>query len=206
MTINSVFSSKNRILLAKIQSAKGVDPIPTVALNAIEAIAGIQHNFPIEDLQTNKITPDKSKSESISGKANSEISFSCYWTGSGTRGTVSRISPLYQACGEDVTATPGTKVVNHPTNEDKYVTIYLYDINPNGNCLLHKFIDCVGNVVREGKAGQLATVKFSMKGVYTKSSDVANPGTPVYDNVQPITVKNSTLTFAGESGLIVDSF
>lgn len=206
MAITSLFRKKNRIVLAKLETTYGVDAVPTVADNAIEAVDDISMNTPFEVIETNKLSSDKSKSKPITGKVSSEINFSLYLTGSGTRGTAGRDAPLWKACGEDVAASAGVKVTHHPTNTNYSCTIYVYDVNPNGNYLLRKFVGCVGNVVREGRAGQLATAKFSFKGLYTKPSDVSNPGTPVYDSVDPITVESASLQFGAETGLVVESF
>jgi len=205
MTISSQFAASQKIVLAKIEGTYGSEPTPTVSANAIE-VMDLQVTYPFEVLERNLLHEDMSQTKPLTGKRMAEISFTCELKGGGTRGTPGRLSPLLKSCKMNESAKGGVSVIYNPGSTNYSCTIYVYDVNSttSGKYLLHKFYGCVGNVEFSFKAGQIATAKFSMKGLYTRPADVDDPGTPAYEATEPVPVKSATLTFGTEAGLIID--
>jgi hypothetical protein len=205
MTIASQFNDKQRIVLVKIETTYGSDPTPTVAANAIE-VKGLSIQYPFDVLERDLQHEDMSQDAPVTGKRMAEISFEMELKGGGTRGTASKISPLLKACRMTEDAVAATKVAYVPGAVNYSCTIYVYDVNvtASANYLLHKFLGCVGNAEISMKAGQIPTIKFSFKALYTKPSDVADPGTPVYESTLPPVVKSASMTWGTEAGLIIE--
>ncbi len=193
---------RNRILLIKEESSYGVDSVPTVGANAIEA-KNIKINYQGELLERDNVRSNISPVSPVIGKRNIEITFEAELKGSGTRGTAGRLGDTLEACGFSEIATPGSSVVYKPASSGmKSVTIYVYD-NDSSSAVLHKITGAVGTFSIKATAGQFAVLSFTFKGLYNAPTDVALPSTPTYETTLPPIVESAAFTLNSDTDLIV---
>jgi hypothetical protein len=194
---------RNRVLLAKVETAYGSDPTPTVAANAIEA-KNIKVNYIGDKLERDNVRNNISAVSPVIGKRHVEVTFECELKGSGTKGTAGRIGALLQACSFTETTSAGSSVIYTPAStSQKSVTMYIYDID-SASTVLKKITGAVGNLQVKCTAGQYGTLSFSMKGLYNAPSDVAAPTDPTYETTLPPIVESASFTLNSVSGLYVN--
>jgi hypothetical protein len=188
--------TQRTVILAKVESVYGSDPTPSNTLNAIEHIdaeisivSDMKQRFPANT--------DMSKYPELRGKTHFEISFSTPIKASGTRGTASRRSPLFKACGMSETIVSATSVT------------YALISTSQGSCTIWAYIDgilyklngCVGDVEIDFSAGELGMYKWSFKGLYALPTDSAIVD-PTFDTPTPVIVKGVTFTIGSYAAII----
>jgi hypothetical protein len=198
-----MFTTRNRVLLAKEESIYNTDSTPVVATNAIEA-SNVKLNITPELLTRDNVRSNISPVAPVIGKRMYDLTFTVELKGSGTKGTASRIGDLFEACAFAETASAGSSVIYLPTSTGKKsCTIYLYD-NDTSSAVLHKLTGCIGDITAiRAPAGQYASIDFAFKGNYVADADVALPSAPTYESTVPPVVESSTYTFGGVATLIV---
>ncbi|MBS1188910.1 MAG: hypothetical protein H6R10_702 [Rhodocyclaceae bacterium] len=164
--------TRNTAILAKIESAYGVDPVPTGDANAM-----LISNQSINPLNSNNIDRDLVRSyfgasEQLVGDAYVEISFDIELQNGGTAGEAPGYGCLLRACGfaESLLATPARVEYTPVSTGQESVTIYYYD-----DGVLHKALGCRGNVVFKPIAGQRPVMSFKFFGLDGGMSE-ATPG------------------------------
>jgi len=188
--------TKKTVLLAKIESSYGSDPTPTEAANSVIAYdpeitisSDIKERYPAH--------ADLSRFPELRGKTNFELKFSTELNGSGTAGTASRQSPLFQACGLSETIVSSISVTHAPLSASmKSCTIWIYI-----DGLLYKLNGCIGDLEIDLSAGEMGKINWTFKGIYNLPTDSAIV-TPTYDSVTPNIVKGAVMTFGSYSAII----
>ncbi|MDT3708172.1 MAG: phage tail tube protein [Thiobacillus sp.] len=157
--------ARNSVVLAKIETTYGTDPVPTGAANAI-----LVSNLSINPLKANNVDRDLVRayfggSEQLVGSAHVEVSFDVEFQHSGTAGTAAAWDPLLQACGftaGSVLTTPAR--VEHLLETAyaslKSATIYYYD-----DGVLHKLLGARGSFSVSLNIGERPTFKFTFLGL-----------------------------------------
>lgn len=169
------------ILLAKIEATYGVDPVPTVAANAILSTVP-EVSLIGKRIERQVVVPYFGKLAPINIGEGIKISFSVEFRGAGeTPNTPPRIGALIRACNftETIDATPGSEFTKYDPNSaenGESVTLYYYK-----DGFLHKVLGCVGTFKLDMKLNDLGKIDFEFTGIYSGPafiSDVAFPSLP----------------------------
>jgi hypothetical protein len=195
---------RNRVLLAKEESAYGQDPTPTVADNAIEA-KNIKVSYQGDLLQRDNVRSNISPVSPVLGKRWVEVTFEAELKGSGTAGTAGKLGDLLEACSMAETVSTGgsSSVVYKPTSSSqKSITIYVYD-NDAGSAVLHKITGAVGTFTLKLTAGQFGVLSFTFKGLYNLPTDQALPSAPTYESTLPPIVESANFTLNSDTDLVL---
>jgi len=200
-----MFLSGKRILLAKEEATYGDDPSPVVGSNAIDA-EKISISYEGDVLERNPVRGYLSPVEPAGvGKRNIKISFDVELKGSGVAGTAAKIGDLLEACGFAETVSAGSAVSYAPSSGTvKSVTLYLYDLQDSGSCILHKVKGARGTFQLNAAAGQIAKLSFTFYGLYAIPVDAAAPSAPTYGSTKPAIVESATFTLNGVTSLVVN--
>lgn len=197
---------RNQVLLAKVETTQGVDAEPTASANAIKSgVIGIT----IDGQELTDPTVRGSISAEPKRFTNKTVSFTIpvVIKGSGTAGVAPECSPLLQSCAlkETVVSTSGSEEVNYkPSNTAanmKTSTIYVYK-----DGLLVKAVGCMGNLSASCQAGEFGVFNFTLQGKFAGAIDATNPASPVYQDVDPVEVKNYGLAFGSWADGIIREF
>lgn len=206
-----MFRNLQKILCGLEEATYGTDPSPSVGTDDIDA-KNIVVNYPTEKLDRDLQRESLSPKNPITGKKWIEISFTCELKGSGTHGTAPQIGDLLEACGfsESIGEDGGgsSSVVYTPASMGhKSITFNLYEVNASsgGDYIKHTIKGARGDVNFAFEAGQIARAEFTFQGLYTKPSDIADPGDPSYESSSPPIVDSLSLSYGGNSDLVAQA-
>ncbi|MEW6314635.1 MAG: phage tail tube protein [Pseudomonadota bacterium] len=162
---------RNTVILAKIETAYGVDSTPTGAANAM-----LVSNVSINPLNASNISRDLIRgylggSEQIPGVAYIETSFDVEFQNGGTAGTAAAWGQLLRACGfAEVLLTTPSRVEYTPISASfESATIYYHD-----DGVLHKLLGCRGDVTIKASVGERPVFSFKFLGLDGGISATAN--------------------------------
>jgi hypothetical protein len=178
--------NRKRVLLAKIETTYGTDPIPTGAANAILlrnlTVTPQESDLADRDL----IRPYLGASDQLQTAVRAKVDFEVELASSGVLGTAPAVGPLLRACGMSETVAASTTVTYKPVSAAfESVTIYL-----NVDGVLHKLTGARGTFKVELNNKQIPVFMFSMTGIYNAVTDTAAP-VPVYTGfMTPMAVNN----------------
>lgn len=163
---------RNVLLLVKLETVVGTDPVPVAATNSILARAITPQPVVADFAERTNIKAYFGTNGQVAVAQHSECELEVELASSGAAGTAPAWGPLLQACSFSETVTAVTDAVYAPiTNSPKTVTIYYYL-----DGLLHKMTNCRGNVTFELNARAIPIMKFKFTGLYTAATDTAIPG------------------------------
>jgi hypothetical protein len=192
-------SARKAIVLGKLESVAGTDPVPTVAANAIQCknvnITPLRGEFKDRNL----VRPYFGASGTVLVGRDALIDFEVELTGSGTAGTAPAFGPLLKACDMLETLTASTKADYTPlTGGTDTLTLYT-----NIDGIQYKITGAKGSWMLDMKAKDFPTLKFSFLGTYNAPVD-ATLSAPVYtawkDPVPADKVFTPTFLVHGQSG------
>lgn len=190
------FFGDKGLLLAKLETTYGTDPVPTAAANAIAARNVSIRPNPV--LVERKVLRD-----SISGLPHSVagvvmgLTFECEFRASGAAGTAPKLGPVHRACFQSETVVAITSVTYVPISAvPDSVTFYFY-----ADGILFKFLGARGNERIVERARDHASFAFDFVGLYSAISDAAIPAGAVFDAlIEPPSA--IALTLGGYSPLL----
>lgn len=163
---------RNVLLLAKLETVVGTDPVPTAGANAILARTIGAQPITAEFADRNNIKAYFGSSGKVQVSNYSTIDFEIELAGSGTAGTAPAYGPLLQACAFSETIVAVTSVTYTPiTTAPKTVTIYYYL-----DGVRHIMTSCRGNVSFELNSKSIPVMKFKFTGLFNTGTDTALPG------------------------------
>lgn len=194
---------KNQVLLAKVESTKGTDANPTASADAI-LCSVVNPTVDGQNLQNPVVR--NSISAMPNKYVNKEMTFQIELPlkGSGTAGVAPEFGPLLQACGLGESVTENTSVAYSPVSSEsamKSVTVYLYK-----DGILFKAYGCVADVSSANSAGEYPMLTFNVRGKFGGVSDSTNPASPVYDETDPIEVKDYGFKFGTWANGVIRDF
>lgn len=189
------------LLLAKIETTYGTDPVPVVATDSLPAF-NVTLNPVGAKVERNFMRDTISAEPGLIGSRYYEVTFETEFYGSGTAGTAARYGPLLQACSMTETISGGISVTYKPNSLGtgaKSVTIYT-----NFDGRLHKLTGCVGTFEMILKAGEPARLRWTFRGIYNAPTDTALAAPTFETNVNaPPKVLGSAFTFNSISTFVV---
>lgn len=186
---------KQTIILAKIETVKGTDSIPTAAANAI-LVSDVTFT-PLEgdEVERNNIRPYFGDNGSTMVTQYAKLAFSVEAAGVAAAGDVPGYEPLLRAGGASVTVDAGVDVRFAPvTSGQESVTIYIA-VGPN----LQKLTAGMLNVKLSAAAKSIPKFQVEITGTYQAATAGTLPGA-VYTKFQdPFGVNkvNTTLDLHG---------
>ncbi|MDF3024804.1 MAG: hypothetical protein K0R10_2165 [Alphaproteobacteria bacterium] len=162
---------RNVLLLAKLESVVGTDPVPTAPLNSMLARAITPQPVVAEFAERTNIRPYFGTGGQVAVAQHSECELEIELASSGVAGTAPAWGPLLQACSFSETVTASTDVKYAPvTNNPKTATLYYYL-----DGVLHKMTNSRGNVAFELNAKSIPVMRFKFTGLYTAATDTPLP-------------------------------
>lgn len=192
--------TKNRVVLAKLESSYGTDPTPTGGSNAI-SVTGLKLT-PVQADYVSRNLLRTTRGTDAMPVANeyvaADLSFEVAGADS-TATTVASYAPLLRACGLAETVG-GSDVQYDPVSSgEESVTLY---VNRDGT--RHPITGVRGNMSFELEAGAVPQFRLQMSGLWNDPSAQSMP-TPTYGSIADGIVANSTntptFTLHGVSGL-----
>jgi len=181
------------LVLAKIETTYGVDPIPTTSANAIITT---KPTFEIieKTLERPYVLPAYGKPPQMKVGEGVKVSFATEFKGSGSSGTAPKIGALIRACNFTETIQAGTSVTYAPNSSQtgESLTLYIYI-----DGILHKVHGCVGSFKFSGGLNEIAKLEFEFTGLYGGISKITDTTFPSYtlDTVNPIVFRNAQVSF-----------
>lgn len=155
---------KNKaLILAKIETVYGTDPVPTGPLNAI-LCEGPSYDVLDSKVERKNIKPTFGANRFVAIGEGQKLDFTVEMKGSGVLGTVPEIGPLLRACNFTQVVSVGVSVTYTPNSAQsgESVTLYYYM-----DGLLHKILGARGSVsLSEGKVNSYVKLKFEFTGIY----------------------------------------
>lgn len=185
---------RNALILAKLESTYGTDPVPTGAANAMLVKGIAPQPLSGEFVDRDLVQTFFGASEQILASIHSEVEFEVEMAGSGAAGTAPAWAPLMKACAFGETITALTSAVYEPiTDSIPSVTIYYYL-----DGILHKMTGARGTVSFGMTPKQIPTFKFKFLGLYNEPTDSSNPASVDFsDFLTPLIVNTlNTPTWA----------
>lgn len=164
-------SMRKTLVLAKIQTVAGTDPIPAAGANAILCRATNITPVNAEFAERNLIRPYMGNSGQVNVAKHGQIELEVELAGSGAAGTAPAFGPLLRACGFAETVTEDTDVSYKPVSDAfELLTVYAYL-----DGLLHKMVDCRATVAFDITAKAIPFMRFTIMGAYSPITDTPMP-------------------------------
>ncbi|MBM2294707.1 hypothetical protein JQX09_22425 [Sulfitobacter pseudonitzschiae] len=158
---------RDKILVAKIESTYGVDPVPTGgdAILALEvALTPMEGQDKSRDLDRGYLGGQPT----IPLDLHTKLSFKVEIAGSGASGTAPGWGALMRACAFAETVTASTSVVYNPISDGhESITIYLWIGSTR-----YAVTGARGNVTLRFNASDLPYLEFEFTGLFTMPSEV----------------------------------
>lgn len=186
------------VILVKIETTYGVDPVPTAALDAV-LVENI--GWSNEGLRMNErpaIRANIGMLQQVFGGTLRGITFDVEIKGGGGAVDVPpEYGPLLRACGIGETVDPGVDVEYSPVSTGhESVTIYYFQ-----DGIRYILTGCVGNPSFSLETGGIGKMSFTMVGHSVAPTDVALP-TPVVLTTVPVALINVPFTIGAFSAVI----
>lgn len=173
----------DRLLLVKVEATKGVDSVPTPALNAV-----CTRSFEPTKEQTNLdnicVKQTMGMKPHAIGKEIMQVEIEIALKGSGAAGTPPEYGDLFKACALVETIDSGVSVEYDPISDisaHEAVTIYAYK-----DGLLWKFLGGTGTYTVTEEMDAITLINFTIQSPYLEPTAVADPSGAVYQDVQPL--------------------
>lgn len=165
------FKFRNKLLLAKIESVYGTDPVPTGGANSILAKDFDLTPMNSEVEKRNLARPYLGNDESIPVGIHRQLSFKVEMASSGAAGTAPKWGPLLRACGFAETITVATMVEYEPVSAGEESITLHFHMGPNR----FKFLGARGapSIVLDAK--RIPHLEFNFLGLFVAATAETTP-------------------------------
>lgn len=164
-------SMRNTLLLAKLQTEEGTDPIPAAGANAMQPRNVTATPLTAEFVERNLIRSYMGNSGQLATTQYAQLEFEIELAGSGTPGTPPAFGPLLRACGFAETITADTSVAYTPVSTGFELMALRYYLDG----LFHNILDARGTVSFDITSKAAPFMRFRFIGAYNEITDQANP-------------------------------
>jgi hypothetical protein len=189
---------RKSVVLAKIESSYGVDPVPTVSANAL-LVSGLTVRPVGEELERDYLKTTLSSVEFVRGVKHYEVSFTVELKGTGTRGVLPAYGwegVLLRACGFAETVSAGASITyNLVSSAFESCALYVYK-----DLVLHKLLGARGSARLNFEVGKFGKATFDMKALYAGPAD-ATPSAATYSAIKPPVVLSAGFTVGGYAAI-----
>lgn len=178
----------NQALLAKVETTKGTDIIPTSGANGIRVEKGYAVTPAAEKIAYDPVKATMGALKSLTGRKTISASVPVLVRGSGAAGTAPEIAPLLQACGLVETVALGVSVTYAPTSSSaalKSASIYHYI-----DGVLMKSLGAVGTATLECAINAPISANFTIQSGFDTAPTTTAAVTPTFDTIQPIVMSS----------------
>lgn len=196
---------RNQMLLAKIETTKGVDAAPAVANAILTDLVDV--TFDVQKISMPEVRRSLAEAAERIGRKKATFTIKAALKGSGTAGTAPEIAALLQCCAlkQTIVSEVGSEEVNYkPVSAEadmKTATIYHYC---DGR--LVKAVGCTGNYTISAPPGEVAIITFNLSGKLTSNGDAAMlTGESFQDVVAPV-VESGDFVFGSFTTAVVGDF
>lgn len=197
--------SAEKVILTKIETVYGTDPVPTGALNAI-----LTSDFSIAPMENQKVDrntdrPGLGASPSVLAGKHVTCGFKLEAIGSGTVAVAPAFGPVLRACQMAQTITPVTGPVEYDPVSGAYESATLY---AHLDGILHKILGFRGAAGFELAAGALPYFTVDGMGLFAMPTDTAPPAADFSAFLAPKPVEDAETPIATLNGvdLTLNSF
>lgn len=188
---------RNKILLCRLETTYGTDPVPVGADHAFLAtevqLTPMEGNDVSRDLET----PYLGAQGSIPTGLHRKLSFKVEMVGSGTAGTAPAWGPILRACGVAETIDAGTSVTYNPISDDhESATFYIWI-----DTTLFKLTGTRGNCKFDASAQGIPYLEFEFTGLFSAATETVrvSPDLSGFQKPQVATDRNTpTFTIDGD--------
>lgn len=172
---------RNEVLLAKIETTYGTDPVPAAGTDAVLINGAVDFGYDrLRFIPRNATKGTLGPYQGVYAGALKAFRIEVELKGSGTAGTRPEFGPLLRACGSGETIVASTSVTYAPVSTDfESVTIYFFEFGR----VQHIVSGCRGTVGWRYQSGSMGVLSFELFG---------KPGT-VTDQTQPDATYNQTV-------------
>lgn len=195
---------KSKVLLAKVETAYGVDAVPTAAANAIMAMDVSLSPMEGQDAVRNIERPQLGARPSVPTGIYSTLTFSVDAVGSGVIAQAPAWGPLMRGCGIAQVITPATSVEYTPvTDGHESLSLYL-----QVDSTRHVLAGARGTVQLRLNAQGLPVFTYTFTGLFSMPTEQAKPN-PDYSawKAPQVASKANTPTFTiGGTAMVLRDF
>ncbi|MHC1727954.1 MAG: phage tail tube protein [Syntrophobacteraceae bacterium] len=161
--------TRRTVVLAKIESSYGIDPLPMPSADAI-LVQDLEIKPGGDAVERNYLKACLSPLQFRRGAKSVEVSFKTEMKGTGARGTIPAWGwegALFRACGMSETVSPGVSIVYAPASIlFESCTLYVYR-----DRIFHRVTGCRGTLSILVEAGKPAMVEWKFRGLYLSPAD-----------------------------------
>ena len=168
-------SWRKKLILAKIETIYGTDPVPTGLANAILTVDGKIEPMLGEDVSRELDTPWMGAQATIPTGLHAKMSFAVELEPSGTAGTAPGWGPLLRMCGMAQTIAAAVSVTYNPVTDVHDSGTLYFNIDGRRYVLL----GARGSVSLDITSEKVPRLMFEFQGLWTLPTDTAMP-TPTY--------------------------
>lgn len=170
-------STRKTLLLAKIQTAPGADPIPTGAADAMLVRNLTPTPLSAEFVDRELLRPYMGNAGQIATTQYSQLEFEVELAGAGEAGKSPAWGACLRACGFSEKVADGIDVRYAPVSQNfEQIGLHYYL-----DGLFHKILDARGTVSIDMTAKGIPVLKFRFIGAYQPIKDSAMPGDVNFD-------------------------
>lgn len=187
------------VVLAKVESIRGTDALPTAANYVQCRSVTITRNNDLRDTKEYS-TVSAGNQPSTRGFRDVQMTIECYERGTGTNVDPANFGALLKGCAVTETVNVAVDVDYEPDsldNSNDSVTIYAY-VRSGSTYEIHKLIGGSGTATLSGSAGEECIWTFTYQGKTENTTTGAAPVVSSYvlDTVPP-TLKSASMAFMG---------
>uniref|UniRef100_A4WS45 Uncharacterized protein n=1 Tax=Cereibacter sphaeroides (strain ATCC 17025 / ATH 2.4.3) TaxID=349102 RepID=A4WS45_CERS5 len=195
---------KNKILLAKIETAYGTDAAPTGAANAVLATDVTLSPMEGNDVARNLDLPWFGSQGSVAVDLHAKLSFKVELAPSGTKGTPPAWGPLLRACGMAEVIVANTSVTYNPISSGfESLSLHLWV-----GATQYKLSGARGTCTLRLGASAIPYLEFEFTGLFSQPAEGARPTPTLTSWKAPrvaSTLNTPTFTIAG-TPMVLRSF
>lgn len=186
--------TRKSVVLAKIETEYGVDPVPTAAANAL-LVTNPEIEPAGETLKREYVRSTLSPLRFLRGSKQYEVTFETELKGTGLRGALPAFGwegCLFRACGMSEIINAGVSLVYQPvSNGFESVTLYVFK-----DGIFHKVTGAVGSFKINLESGKFGKIAWKFSGLYHSPVDL-DPDTQTFSDVEPPVVMGTNITVDG---------
>lgn len=193
--MSDVIFINSTLILAKIETVKGDDALPTGAANAILVSDVTWTPLEGDEVERNNIRPFFGDGGSTQVTQYCKLAFSVEATGVAAAGDLPGVEPLLRAAGCSVTVTPGVDARFAPVSSELESATFYVAIGPN----LQKVTSGMLNCKLDAPAKGIPKFQFEMWGTYQAATAAALPAVSYAKFQEPFGVNkvNTQLSLLG---------
>lgn len=159
--------SRQALVLFKIETAYGINPVPTAAANAVLCNVTTPRPVVATSVDRNNIQAFLGHQGSVQVNDHAEFQLEVEATASGTLGTAPGVGPLLRACGFAEVIVVGESVTYTPISNGFESATILFNLDGKR----HVMSGCRGTVNFDGSPGQIPKFNFSFVGLQSVITD-----------------------------------